>query len=81
MDRKRLREVDRRREQSPPPPFKLEKLRGCDLCWACKTVLSSSLNILRVRSSDDTPVTVHIVSHTKNLVDGVDLVRVTNCSF
>ena len=32
-------------------------------------------------SSNDMSVTVQIMSHKKNLVDGVDLIQVTNCSF
>ena len=79
--RERLREGDRRREQSLPPPFELEKLWGRHLCWSCKTVLSSLRNSLRIRSFNDMSVTVSIVFRTQNLVDGVDLVRVTKCTF
>ena len=64
----------------PTRPFELEILRGRDLCWACKTVLSSSQNSLRMRSSNMS-VTVRIMCHTKDLVNGVNLIQVTNCSF
>ena len=49
----------------PTPPFELEKLLGRGLCWACKNVLSSFRNILRIRSADDMSVTVCIMSRTK----------------
>ena len=31
--------------------------------------------------SVDLSLTLWIMSHTKNLIDGIDLIRVTNCSF
>ena len=70
-----------RREQSLPCPFELEKFRGRELRCA-RGVVPTPLRIsLRIGSFNDMSVTVWIVSRTKNLVDGVDLVRVTNCSF
>ena len=77
----RLCEVDHRREWSLSPPFELEKFQGRDLSCVHRAVLSSSWISLRIRSFNDMLVTVSIVSRAKNLVDGVGLVWVTNCSF